>query len=110
MTGAGEAKANGCIQRTKALLCSRHVIDGEWVHGFPPRRRGEEITVERIGGRCTRRDAAHRLGCTPDLVGAFIAANLRGVSFTEKKKNHLRRSQTDVYRFVYCISEKRDVE
>lgn len=47
--GADEAKANGCIQRTKALLCSRHVIDGEWVHGFPPRRRGEEITVERIG-------------------------------------------------------------
>lgn len=28
--GADEAKANGCIQRTKALLCSRHVIDGEW--------------------------------------------------------------------------------
>lgn len=66
--GAGEAKANGCIQRTKALLCSRHVIDGEWFTVSLPRRRGEEITVERIGGRCTRRDAVPQQGCTPDLV------------------------------------------
>jgi len=105
MTGAGEAKANGCIQRTKALLCSRHVIDGEWVHGFPPRCRGEEITVERIGGRCTRRDAAHRIECTPDLVGA----NLRGVSFTEKKRI-IYVARELISTVLYIGREKRDVE
>lgn len=84
--GIGEAKANGCIQRTKALLCSRHVIDGEWVHGvFPPRRRGKRDYRRTHRGRCTRCDAAHRQGCTPDLVGAFIA-NLREDSFARRKR------------------------
>lgn len=38
----------------------------------------------------------HQQGCTPDLVGAFIAANLRGVGFAEKK-SHLHRELTVSY-------------
>lgn len=84
--GAGEAKANGCIQRTKALLCSRHVIDGEWFTVSLPDAGEKRLPSNASGGRCTRRDAVHQQGCTPDPVGAFIAANLRGGLVLRRKR------------------------
>ena len=71
---------------TKALLCSRHVIDGEWftvsLHDAGEKRLPFNASGNDALG-ATRCSTMHRQRCTPDLVGAFIAANLRGVSSTE---------------------------
>lgn len=61
--GAGEAKANGCIQRTKALLCSRHVIDGEWFTVSLPDAGEKRLPSNASGGtmHSARRGASARM-------------------------------------------------